>query len=72
MIPSRWGESITIESRIAEWRGSSFDVEHKDFKGAALAIEAWEARVWVGRHPDDPDKIKGRPTVPHEIKVRFA
>lgn len=71
IIPSRWGETISIKSRIAEWRGSSFDVEHKVFKGAALAIEAWETRVWVGRHPDDPEKIKGRP-VPDEVKARFA
>ncbi|WP_213683660.1 thioesterase family protein [Roseicyclus sp.] len=70
-IPSRWGETITIESQIAQWRGSSFDVEHRVFKGDALAIAAWETRVWVGRHPDDPDKIKGRP-VPDAVKARFA
>ena len=70
-IPSRWGETITIESRIAAWRGSSFDVEHKVYKGDALVIEAWETRVWVGRHPDDPYKIKGRP-VPDAVKARFA
>jgi 4-hydroxybenzoyl-CoA thioesterase len=71
VIPSRWGETITIESRIADWKRSSFDVEHRVFKGDALAIEAWETRVWVGRHPDDPQKIKGYP-IPDEVKARFA
>jgi 4-hydroxybenzoyl-CoA thioesterase len=70
-IPSRWGETIAIESRIAEWRRSSFDVEHRVFKGDALAIEAWETRVWVGRDPDDPEKIRGRP-IPEAVKARFA
>ncbi len=70
-IPSKWGETITIESQIAEWRRSSFDVEHRVLKGEALAIEAWETRVWVGRDPDDPEKIKGK-TIPEEVKARFA
>ncbi|MEM1432022.1 MAG: acyl-CoA thioesterase [Pseudomonadota bacterium] len=70
-IPSKWGETITIESKIVEWRRSSFDVEHRVLKSAALAIEAWETRVWVGRDPNDPEKIKGR-TIPEEVKARFA
>ncbi len=70
-IPSKWGETITIESRIAAWHRSSFDVEHRAFKGEALAIEAWETRVWAAPHPDDPDRIKGVP-VPDEVKALFA
>ena len=70
IIPSRWGETIRIESRVAQWKRSSFDVEHRVFKGDALAIEAWETRVWVGRHPDDPDKIKSQP-IPQDVIDRF-
>ncbi len=69
-IPSRWGERIRVESRVAAWKRSSFDVEHRVYKGAELAIEAWETRVWVGRHPDDPDRIKSRP-IPAEVIERF-
>lgn len=71
MIPSRWGETIRIESHVSEWKRSSFDVKHRVFKEDQLAIEAWETRVWVGRHPDDPDRIKGQ-TIPDEVKARFA
>lgn len=71
MIPSRWGETIRIESHVSEWKRSSFDVKHRVFKEDQLAIEAWETRVWVGRHPDDPERIKGRP-IPEEVKARFA
>lgn len=69
-IPSRWGETISIESRIAKWTRSTFDVEHRVLKGDDLAIEAWETRVWVGRHPDDPDRIKSR-EIPQDVKNRF-
>ncbi len=71
IIPSRWGDTITIESHVSEWRRSSFDIKHRVLKGNDLAIEAWETRVWVGRHPDDPERIKSQP-VPDEVKARFA
>jgi len=71
VIPSRWGDTITIESRIVAWKRSSFDVEHRVLKDGALAIEAWETRVWVGRHPDDPERIKSRP-IPQDVIDRFA
>lgn len=71
LIPSKWGETITIESHVSEWRRSSFDIKHRVFKGDDLAIEAWETRVWVGKHPDDPEKIKSQP-IPEEVKARFS
>lgn len=70
LIPSKWGETITIESQVAKWGQSSFDIEHRVFKGEALAIEAWEKRVWVGRDPDNPEGIKSR-EIPDEVKRRF-
>jgi 4-hydroxybenzoyl-CoA thioesterase len=40
------------------------------FKGEALAIEAFETRVLVGKHPDDSAKLKSAP-MPPEIIERF-
>ena len=71
IIPSKWGETITIESQVSDWRRSSFDIKHRVLKDDAVAIQAWETRVWVGRHPDDPEKIKSQP-IPEEVKARFA
>ena len=71
LIPSKWGERITIESRISEWKRSSFDVAHRVLKGDELAIEAWETRVWVAQDPSRPGGISSRP-IPDEIKARFA
>ena len=36
----------------------------------ALAIEAFETRVLVGRHPDDPGRLKSA-AVPEEIIAKF-
>ena len=69
-IASTHGDWITIESRVEAWRRSSFDVIHRVFKGEALAIEAFETRVLVGRHPDDPGRLKSAP-VPEEIIAKF-
>jgi 4-hydroxybenzoyl-CoA thioesterase len=70
-VPSRFGDDVTIETTIAEWRRSSFRVQHRLLRGATLAIEAFEVRVWVGKHPDDPEAIKSRP-IPQELIDRFT
>jgi 4-hydroxybenzoyl-CoA thioesterase len=69
-IASTHGDWISIESRIESFKRSSFEVTHKVFKGEALAIEAFETRVLVGHHPDDPGRLKSAP-VPPEIVAKF-
>src|SRR5664279_2566996 len=69
-IASTHGDWITIESRVESFKRSSFEVTHKVFKGDALAIEAFETRVLVGRHPDDPARLKSA-AVPAEIVTKF-
>jgi 4-hydroxybenzoyl-CoA thioesterase len=59
IIPSRYGDVITIETTAGEVRRSSFDIEHRVLKGDALAIVARETRVWAGKDPENPDRIKG-------------
>ena len=60
-IPSTYGDWITIETRIESIKRSSFEVKHNVYKGEALAIEAFETRVLVGRDPANPDKLKSAP-----------
>jgi 4-hydroxybenzoyl-CoA thioesterase len=75
LIPSAFGDEIVIETRISEFRRSSFDIEHKVYKaypdGEKLAIEAWETRVWTGRDPADPKKLKSQP-IPEEIVAALS
>jgi 4-hydroxybenzoyl-CoA thioesterase len=71
LAPSKFGDDIVVESRIAEWRRSSFDVQHKVFKGDVLAVECSETRVWAVRSKTDPEAIEGQP-VPQDVIARFA
>jgi len=61
VLPTRYGDDVAIETVISELRRSSFDVQHRLTKDGKLAVEGFETRVWVGRDPDDPDKIWAKP-----------
>jgi 4-hydroxybenzoyl-CoA thioesterase len=69
--PTTFGDAVTIESRIEKVGRSSFEVTHRLLKDATLCVEGWETRVWVGRHPTDPDRIKALP-IPPEVAARLA
>lgn len=72
LVPSRYGDVVTIETRVAAVRRSSFDVAHRMLRAdGELAIEATETRVWAGRHPEDPDRIRGVP-IPPEVVARLS
>jgi len=74
ILPSSFGNDIVIETKIAAFRNASFDVEHRVLKhgrGEELAIEAFETRVWAGRHPDDPRRLKSR-AIPEVVKRRLS
>jgi 4-hydroxybenzoyl-CoA thioesterase len=72
LAPSRFGEEVAIESRVAAFRRSSFDVAHRLLRAdGTLGVEGFETRVWAARHPEDPDRIRGVP-VPEEVVAAFA
>src|ERR1700687_3611507 len=55
--PAKFGDVIEIASRIAEFRRSSFDVEHRISIGGELVVDGGETRVWAARDKADPEKI---------------
>ena len=69
--PAKFGDAIEIASRVAEFRRSSFEVEHTISVGGALAVEGGETRVWAARSKDDPEKIAAIP-IPAEVIARFG
>ena len=68
--PSRFGDQIVIETQAIDIRRSSFDIRHQLFNGGELSVEAFETRVWTGKNPDDPNKMKSAP-IPDEIVARL-
>jgi 4-hydroxybenzoyl-CoA thioesterase len=71
IAPSRFGDDVVVESSVLKWNRSSFEIQHRLFRGDALAVEGSETRVWAARSEDDADKIEGRP-VPAEVMARFS
>jgi 4-hydroxybenzoyl-CoA thioesterase len=71
LAPARFGDRVELISQIIAFRRSSFDVGHQLFVGEVLAVEGQETRVWAGRDPTDPSKLKSQP-IPLEIVERFA
>ena len=70
-VPCAFGDEVRIESTVTEFRRASFDVRHRLLReDGALAVEGFETRVWVGRHPDKPDGIKALP-IPEDLVARF-
>jgi 4-hydroxybenzoyl-CoA thioesterase len=71
LLPTRYGDDVVIETTITEIKRSSFAVTHRLMKDGALAVEGFETRVWVGRDPADPDKIKAK-ALPPEILAKLS
>lgn len=69
-IPNRYGDDVVIETTVTAFRRSSFDIAHRMLKGGKLTGECTETRVWAGRDPNDPERIKGVP-VPAEVIKKF-
>jgi 4-hydroxybenzoyl-CoA thioesterase len=70
MVPSSFGDVVTVESCVTKWGTSSFTVQHKLFRGETLAVEGLEKRVWTVRVPGDVSKAKSQP-VPNEVIEKF-
>ncbi len=70
LAPSRFGDDVIVESFISEWGRSSFNVQHKLFRGDVLSVECSETRVWAVRSKTDPEGIEGQ-AVPADVIARF-
>jgi 4-hydroxybenzoyl-CoA thioesterase len=69
--PATFGDTVEVESRIADWGNSSFSVEHKIYKGETLIAEGFEKRVWTVRTAEGEGALKSQ-AIPAEVKQRFA
>src|ERR1044072_4320485 len=67
---AKFNDVADIVSEVSECGRSSFEVKHRISIAGALAVEGSETRVWAGRDPDDPVKMKGVP-IPAAVIARF-
>jgi len=69
--PTRFGDDVVVETAVVACGQSSFKIEHRLSLAGTLAVEGYETRVWVVRHPDDPKRMKSQP-IPPEIVARLT
>jgi 4-hydroxybenzoyl-CoA thioesterase len=70
-VASQYGEDLTLETRVTEFRRSSFFVQHTVSKGdGTLALEGFETRLWTARDPGDKNRLRSAP-LPPEIVAAF-
>jgi 4-hydroxybenzoyl-CoA thioesterase len=70
IIPTRFGDDVSIETTVTAFRRSSFDLCHRLNKNGALAVEGFETRVWV-RGDATRGTMKGAP-IPQEVIERLS
>ena len=66
--PTRFGDDVTVESKITFGR-SSFEVEHRLSLDGTLCVECSEKRVWTVR--DAEGRLKSHP-VPEAVRAKFG
>jgi 4-hydroxybenzoyl-CoA thioesterase len=71
MAPARFGEEVAITSSVTEIGRTSFSVVHRLTRGEMLCVEGEEKRVWAGRDPADPSRLKGKP-IPDGVRRLLA
>ena len=69
--PSRFSDTVIVESEIAEWGRSSFRVRHRLFNKDVLAVECVETRVWAVAAGAHKGQIKSK-AVPREVVKMFS
>jgi 4-hydroxybenzoyl-CoA thioesterase len=70
LLPNKFGDDVVVETEVAEFRRSSFDVRHCILRAGELTVEGFETRVWAVRDPDDASRIRAQ-AVPREILDAF-
>ena len=71
ITPVKFGDVVDIVSRVAEFRRSSFDVEHHFSVDGILAVEGEETRVWAARSKNNPEKIDAT-AIPDDVTAKFG
>lgn len=69
--PTRFGDEVSVETAVVACGRSSFKLEHRLALDGTLSVEGFETRVWVGRDPADPARMKSQP-IPAEVVAKLT
>lgn len=69
--PSKFGDTLDIESWVSQWGRSSFTVTHRFSNAGRMAAEGWEKRVWCTGDPADPASFASAP-IPEAVRKALS
>jgi 4-hydroxybenzoyl-CoA thioesterase len=70
LSPARYGDVLTIRSKVAWVRTKTFRMEHEISVGARLCSQGFEVRAWVGRPKSAGEQLHARP-IPDDVLARL-
>lgn len=56
--PATYGDRLTVQTSIAEWRNRSFVMRHVIHRGEEVLVEATEVRIFARRVAGEPARIE--------------
>ena len=68
--PAKFGDVVEIASQVAEFRRSSFEVEHRLSINGELAVEGNETRVWAAHDKTNPENFVAV-AIPADVLAKF-
>lgn len=71
LSPVRYGDELTIRSRVAWVRDKTFRMEHEIAVGDRLCARGFEVRAWVPR-PEAPGAPLHAASMPPAVRTRLA
>ena len=69
LVSASFGDDLVVETSVAQWHLTQFDLCHRMLKGDVLAVEAFVTRAWMSRDPRCGPY--GAP-IPRAVPVRFG
>ena len=69
--PAKFGDVVEVATQVAEFRRSSFEIEHRLSVNGELAVEGGETRVWAARDKANPEKF-GATAIPADVIAKFS
>jgi len=70
LSPARYGDVLTIRSKVAWVKTRTFRMEHEISVGARLCSTGFEVRAWVGRPASPGETLHARP-IPEDVVRRL-
>jgi 4-hydroxybenzoyl-CoA thioesterase len=70
LSPARYGDVLTIRSKVAWVKTKTFRMEHEISVGSRLCSKGFEVRAWVGRPSAPGEQLHARP-IPEDVLARL-